>query len=75
MRPSTIAGVILLVAGIATLILGGTFSRKENLLEVGGLKVTTETRQQISPWVAGGAILAGVVLLVGGARQGGRSRS
>lgn len=64
MRPITTAGLILLIGGIATLFLGGSFARKENLLEVGALKVTTETRTKVSPWIATAAILVGTVLLI-----------
>jgi len=67
MRPPTLVGLILIVAGIVTLFAGGTFTRQRDILEVGGLTVSADSKQKISPWIAGGAILAGVVLLVSGA--------
>ena len=67
MRPPTLIGLILIVAGIVTLFAGGTFTRQRDVLEVGGLKVSAESNRKISPWIAGGALLAGVVLLVSSA--------
>lgn len=66
MRPSSIAGLLLLVAGIATLVLGGTFTKSQDVLEVGDLKVSTSVQRPISPWIASAAILAGAALLIGG---------
>jgi hypothetical protein len=75
MRPPTLIGLILIVAGVVILFAGGTFTRRRDVLEVGGLKVSAESKQKISPWIAGGAILAGTVLLISGAGGGTRSRS
>jgi drug/metabolite transporter (DMT)-like permease len=69
MRPPALFGLILVVAGIATLLLGGTFTRTRDVLEVGDLKVTAQEKRPISPWIATGAILAGAVLLITSAGQ------
>ncbi|MBK7906992.1 MAG: hypothetical protein IPJ78_10585 [Gemmatimonadetes bacterium] len=67
MRPSRTAGLILVIVGVATLALGGSFPGTREALRIGDLRVTTEVRRPISPWIATVAILVGTVLLVTGA--------
>ncbi|MEP7344026.1 MAG: hypothetical protein ABI877_02105 [Gemmatimonadaceae bacterium] len=69
MRLSTIAGIVLVIAGAFVLINGGTFTSRREVLNVGGLKVSAEEQHPIRPWVAGLAVLAGVVLVVNGVRR------
>jgi len=69
MRVSTIAGVALIVAAALLLLLGGSFTSRRDVLNVGGLTVTAEEQRPIAPWVAGLAVIAGVGLLVTGARR------
>jgi hypothetical protein len=69
MRPLIIAGIVLLGLGAFVLIRGGSFTTKRNVLQVGDLKVSASERQSIPPWVGGAAVLAGVVMLVAGARK------
>jgi hypothetical protein len=69
MRPLIIAGIVLLGLGAFVLISGGSFTTKRNVLEVGDLKVSASERQSIPPWLGGAAAVAGVVLLVAGARK------
>ncbi len=66
MRPASIIGLLLLIAGVATLVLGGTFTKSRDVLEVGDLKVSASERRPISPWIASAAILAGAALVIGG---------
>ena len=68
MRASVWVGIALIVAG-AALFLSGGFTKKEEVLDVGPLEVTHTERQPIPPWLAGIAVVAGVVLVAGGMRQ------
>lgn len=68
MRAMIWAGVALIVAGVAVYLRGG-ITRKEEVLDVGPLSVSTSERQPIPPWIAGLAIGAGVVLVAAGMRR------
>lgn len=69
MRPLLIAGILICAISAFLLIRGGRFTSQRNVLEVGDLKVTADEQQTIPPWVAGVGLLAGVGLIVAGARQ------
>lgn len=69
MRPRIIAGIALLLLGAFLLIRGGTFTSRRNVLEVGEVKISANERQSVPPWVGGAVALAGVALLVAGARK------
>ena len=67
MRASVWVGIALIVAGVAVYLRGG-FTRKEEVVDVGPLEVTKTERQNIPPWLAGIAVVAGVVLVASGLR-------
>lgn len=68
MRASVWAGIALIVAGVVLYVRGG-FTKKEEVLEVGPLEVSTSERQQVPPWIAGLVVGAGVILVAAGMRQ------
>lgn len=67
MRASVWLGIALIIAGVAVFLRGG-FTKKEEVLDVGPLEVTHTERQRIPPWVAGIAVVAGVVIVASGLR-------
>jgi len=69
MRPSTIAGIALIVLGAFLFFRGGSFTSRRNVLDVGGLKVSAEEQRPIEPWVAGLAVIAGLALVATGVRR------
>jgi hypothetical protein len=69
MRLPVLAGLALIVAGAFVFFRGGSFTSRRDVLDVGGLKVTAEEQHPIAPWIAGAAVLAGVVLVASGARR------
>lgn len=69
MKLSLIAGVLLIIAGAFVLYNGGSFSTRKDVLKVGDLKVTAEERHPVAPWIAGAVIVAGLALVVTGARK------
>jgi uncharacterized membrane protein YidH (DUF202 family) len=72
MKGTTIIGIVLIVLGIAALALGGfSYTDREKVLDIGPIEATTEERKTIPiPAVAGGAaVVAGVVLVLAGARS------
>jgi hypothetical protein len=68
MRALVWLGIALIIGGVALYLRGG-FTRKEEVIDVGPLSVSTSERQTVPPWVAGVAVGAGVLLVVAGMRQ------
>jgi uncharacterized membrane protein YidH (DUF202 family) len=71
-KPISIIGALLIVAGIAALVLGEvSFTKRETVVQIGDAKLEAETRESFPlPPVAGIAgIVVGVVLVVVGYRR------
>lgn len=65
-------GVLLIVLGALALAYQGiNYTRQKQILDLGSVKVTTETQERIPlpPILGGLAVVVGVVLLVAGARN------
>ena len=72
MNRQTLLGIVLIVAGLALLAYGGfTTTRRENLLEVGALKVQADMKEQhdIPPAVSIGVVAVGLALLATGLKK------
>jgi uncharacterized membrane protein YidH (DUF202 family) len=72
MKPVSIIGVLLIIAGIAALVLGQvSFTRHETVLQLGDAKIEAQTKDTYPiPTIAGiAAVAAGVVLVVVGYRK------
>lgn len=71
MRMSTIVGIVLIVLGALALVYQGfSYTKEEEILDVGPIEATAETRESvpIPPILGGLAIAAGVVLILVGRR-------
>jgi hypothetical protein len=67
MTAMRIAGLVLIVVGIAALVWGGVFwTDRDTVIDAGPLKVTTENREGVAlPHIVGAiALVGGIVLLV-----------
>ncbi len=72
MRPGTVIGALLILAGVIGFSVGGfSFSTRDKVAEVGPIQVTTEHQRSIPlpPALSGLAIAAGVVLIVASTRK------
>jgi hypothetical protein len=72
MKPIMLAGIVLVVLGALALAYQGiTYTRQEDVINVGPIHATTDRQERIPlPPVLGGLALAGgVVLLVMGAKK------
>lgn len=72
MRPGAVIGALLILAGVIAFSVGGfSFSRRDEVAEVGPIQVTTEHQRAVplSPVLSGLAIAAGVVLIVASSRK------
>lgn len=68
-----ILGIVLIVVGLVALATGGlSWTRQEKVVDLGPIQATAEKRETLplSPVFGGAALVAGVVLLVVGARKG-----
>lgn len=68
MRASVWIGIALIIAGVVAFLRGG-ITRKEQVLDVGPLEVSTSERQEIPLWIPGVVVAAGVLLVATGLRQ------
>lgn len=71
MKPATLIGVLLIIAGAAGLALG-TFSYQEEktVFKIGDLEATSKEEKTVPVKLAGGlALAAGVILIVVGGRR------
>ncbi len=67
-RGSVMLGIALMVVGAAVYFRGG-FTTNREVLKIGDVSVSAEERSPIAPWVAGLAVLAGIVLVTSGTRR------
>lgn len=69
MRQYLIAGLVVIGLGAFLLLRGGSFTTRSDVVKIGDMKITANERQSIPPWTGGVVIVAGVALLVAGARK------
>jgi hypothetical protein len=72
MRPAQIIGVLLIIGGLAALLMGGfSFTRSEEVLDIGPVEASVERRERVPlpPIVGGLALAAGVALLFVGSKK------
>ena len=63
MKMLTIVGAVLALFGGYVLARGMTYPSERNVLKVGDMQVTAESRRSIPPYVGGIAILGGLALI------------
>ena len=72
MRNAQIIGIVVIVIGVVALAYGGfSYTTREEVVDVGPLEITKKEKRTFPiPPVAGGALLAGGIILVAlGARR------
>ncbi|MEO6236483.1 MAG: DUF3185 domain-containing protein [Vicinamibacterales bacterium] len=73
MKPLSIAGIVLIVLGLAALVYQGfSYRSRETVLDIGPITATAERQKTVPlpPIVGIVAVIAGVGLLVAGSRKG-----
>lgn len=71
MNVAMLIGIVLIVAGgIGLALRGFSYTREEQILDVGPIEATAETRESVAIpiWLSGIVLGLGVVILVVGAR-------
>jgi hypothetical protein len=72
MKPVSLAGIVLVVLGALALAYQGfDYTRRDHVLDVGPMHVTTETQNRvpIPPILGGLALVGGIALLVVGSKK------
>ncbi|HEV3278122.1 MAG TPA: DUF3185 domain-containing protein [Terriglobia bacterium] len=73
MKTAVLAGILLVVLGVISLAYQGvSYTRQKQVLKVGPIEATRNTRERIPlpPLLGGIALTGGIVLIVIGARRG-----
>ncbi len=71
MKPAAIAGIVLIVLGLAALAYQGfSYTSRETVIDIGPIKATADTRKTVPiPPIAGVvAVVAGIALVFAGRR-------
>ncbi|MEO7207438.1 MAG: hypothetical protein ABI356_15110 [Steroidobacteraceae bacterium] len=69
MRVVQVLGAILILGGLFVLIKSPSYSSEKSVLKIGDVEAKVSRQHAIPPWVGGAAVVAGVVLIVVGARK------
>jgi hypothetical protein len=67
MRIRLVVGCVLILAGGYILARGLSYTSKQDVVNLGGLRVSAEERRPVPTWVGGLAAIAGLVLVFSGA--------
>jgi hypothetical protein len=69
MRVLQILGVLLIAAGLFVLVKSPSYSSDKSVLKIGNVEAKVAQEHAVPAWAGGAAIVAGVVLIVVGARK------
>ncbi len=66
MKPLAIFGILLILAGGWVTINGGSFTTRENIVDIGSVKISADKERPIPLWAGIGAIILGAGLVFSG---------
>jgi len=69
MRSFLIGGIIVLCLGGFVLLRGASFTSKRDLVKVGDVKITADSRESVPAWLGWLAVVGGVALIGAGVRK------
>lgn len=69
MRPQALIGIVLLVLGAFVVFRGMSYSDREEVLRVGDVKASVESKKAVPTWAGGLAIVAGIALIATGMKR------
>jgi hypothetical protein len=69
MRAVQILGAILILGGLFVLIKSPSYSSDKSVLKIGDVEAKVSQQHVIPPWIGGAGVVAGVILIVVGARK------
>ncbi|HET9464299.1 MAG TPA: hypothetical protein VFO71_02115, partial [Gemmatimonadales bacterium] len=66
MRPQAIIGIVLILLGAFVLFRGISYPSREEVLKVGDVEASVESKKAVPAWAGGVALVAGIVLVAAG---------
>ncbi len=69
MRPQALIGIVLVVLGAFVIFRGMSYSSRDEVVNVGGVEASVESKKAVPTWAGGVAIVAGIVLLAAGMKR------
>ena len=69
MKPASIIGILLILAGGWVTINGGSFTTREEIVDIGDIEISADRERPIPMWAGIGAIVLGGVLVVVGMQK------
>lgn len=69
MRPQALIGIVLIILGAFVVFRGMSYSSRDEVLRVGDVKASVESKKAVPTWAGGIAIVAGVVLIAAGMKR------
>ena len=69
MRPQALIGIVLIVLGAFVVFRGMSYSDRDQVLKVGDVEASVETKKAVPTWAGGLAIVAGIALLATGMKR------
>lgn len=70
MRLRVLIGAVLILAGGFIIARGVRYTASHDVVDLGGVRVSVDEQEPLSPWIGGVAALAGLALLFsGGSRR------
>jgi hypothetical protein len=69
MRVLQVVGAILILGGLFVLIKSPSYSSDKSLLKIGDVEAKVSQEHAIPPWAGGAGVVAGVILIIVGARK------
>ena len=69
MKPAAIIGILLILAGGWVTINGGSFTTREEIVDIGDIEISADRERPIPMWAGIGAIVLGGVLVVMGMQK------
>jgi hypothetical protein len=69
MRPQALIGIVLVVLGAFIVFRGMSYSDRDEVLKVGDVKASVESKKAVPTWAGGLAIVAGIALIATGMKR------
>ena len=69
MRPQALIGIVLIVLGAFVIFRGMSYSSRDEVLKVGDVEASVESKKAVPTWAGGVALVAGIVLVAAGMKR------
>jgi hypothetical protein len=69
MRPQALIGIVLIVLGAFIIFRGVSYPDREEVVKLGDVEASVESKKAVPTWAGGVALVAGIVLLAAGMKR------